>query len=130
MGPFSKPMKRSGPLMGENEMNVETNEETKTIGQRTSAPRVDGLVAILESHRSVMAHLESVHDAQLAPYCSLLSERIRQHVVPVLEEAIVAARILDQMSERLPPLTLESLEHRIMLGYQYAPYRGGETLES
>ena len=111
-------------------MSVETNNETMTPAHCTIDARVDELVVILESHCSIMAHLESIHDAQLAPYCSLLSERILREVVPVLEEAIVAARILHQMSERLPLETLESLEHRIMLGYQYAPYRGGETLES
>ena len=111
-------------------MNDKINEETKTPADRKNTPRVDELTAILENHRSIMAHLESVHDAQLGPYCSLLSEQIRRHVVPVLEEAIVAARILLQMDEHLPLQTLQSLEHRIMLGYQFPPYRGGATLES
>lgn len=111
-------------------MSVETNNETMTPAHCTNDARVDELVVILESHRSIMAQLKSVNDPDLGSYCSLLSERILHHVVPVLEEAIVAARILHQMSECLPLETLESLEHRIMLGYQFPPYRGGETLES
>jgi len=120
----SKPMKPSGRLTGGNDMDAipsvaRGNPEQENPGD------VERLEAILDGHMQMIQYLQNIHDAQFAPYCNLFIERIEKEILPILEEAIVAAKILLAMDETLPKMTLQNLNKRIQEGLSLPAYDGG-----
>ena len=86
---------------------------------------VERLEAILDGHLRMIQYLQNIHDAQFAPYCSLFIDRIETEIVPILEEAIVAAKILTAMDQPLPRMTVQNLIKRIEEGFDLPAYEGG-----
>ena len=91
---------------------------------------VERLEGILDGHLRIIQYLQNIHDAQFASYCSLFIERIEKEIVPVLEEAIVAAKILMAMDQPLPKMTVQNLNKRIQEGFDLPSYEGGGFLDS
>ena len=91
---------------------------------------VERLEAILDGHLRMIQYLQNIHDAQFAPYCSLFIERIEKEIVPIIEEAIVAAKILMAMDQPLPEMTVQNLIKRIQEGFDLPSYDGGALLDS
>ena len=105
-------------------------EERQNVGRVMEHPKV--LVTLetsLKGHQAIMRHLSGVHDGQLRPYCTLLKDRIQSTIVPMLEEAIVAVKIIIELKGDVPATLLESLHHRIQLGLEHPPYTGGGFVE-
>ena len=91
---------------------------------------IERLEAILDGHLRMIQYLQNIHDAQFAPYCSLFIDRIEKEIVPILEEAIVAAKILMAMDQPLPKMTVQNLIKRIQEGFDLPAYEGGALLDS
>ena len=91
--------------------------------------KVERLEAILDGHLRMIHYLQDIHDAQFAPYCNLFIERIEKEILPMLEEAIVAAKILMAMDQPLPQMIIENLHKRIQEGIDLPPYDGGGLLD-
>ena len=77
--------------------------QLRSVEPTTLRGAVDRLVVFKAGHERVMIQLSHVQDQQLAPYCELLAERIQNQVLPVIEDAIEAANILQH--EAAPGLT-------------------------
>ena len=90
---------------------------------------IERLEAILDGHLRMIRYLQNIHDAQFAPYCSLFIDRIEKEIVPILEEAIVAAKILMAMDQPLPKMTVQNLIKRIQEGFDLPAYEGGDFLD-
>ena len=58
----------------------------------------DRLLLFKAGHEQVMAQMNHVQDQQLAPYCELLADRIQTHILPVIEDGIEAANILQHQA--------------------------------
>ena len=114
--------------MGGNEMDALSSMEAPRLEQENPAD-VERLEAILDGHLRMIQYLQNIHDAQFAPYCSLFIERIRKEIVPILEEAIVAAKILMAMDQPLPKMTVQNLIKRIQEGFDLPAYEGGALLD-
>ena len=50
--------------------------------------------------------------------------------MPIIEEAIVAAKILMAMDQPLPEMTVQNLIKRIQEGFDLPAYEGGVLLDS
>lgn len=87
------------------------------------------LETTLHGHMRVIRYLQNIHDAQFAPYCNLFIERIEKEILPILEEAIVAAKILMAMDQPLPQMITENLHKRIQEGIALPSYDGGGLLD-
>ena len=113
--------------MGENEMDASMDAP---IPEDENPADVERLEAILDGHLRMIQYLQNIHDAQFAPYCSLFIERIEKEIVPILEEAIVASKILMAMDQPLPKMTVQNLIKRIQEGFDLPAYEGGALLDS
>ena len=87
------------------------------------------LETTLDGHVRMIRYLQNIHDAQFAPYCDLFIERIEKEILPTLEEAIVAAKILMAMGQPLPQLIINNLHKRIQEGIGLPSYDGGGLLD-
>ena len=99
------------------------------VGSRTgNTPpgELERLVSTLEGHKRAIHDLMNIQNIELAPYCALLIGRIKKKVIPVLEEAIVAAKILQVTNEPLPQVTVQNLQDRIQSGLMLPAYEGGD----
>ena len=112
--------------MGENEMDASMDAP---IPEDENPADVERLEAILDGHLRMIQYLQNIHDAQFAPYCSLFIERIRKEIVPILEEAIVAAKILMAVDQPLPKMTVQNLNKRVQEGLDLPAYEGGGLLD-
>ena len=90
---------------------------------------IERLETILDGHMRMVQYLESIHDAQYAAYCNLFVQRIEKQILPILEEAIVAAKIMVAMKETLPQMTIENLRKRIQAGNDLPAYDGVDLLD-
>ena len=103
------------------------------IPEDENSGEIERLEAILDGHLRMIQYLQNIHDAQFAPYCSLFIDRIETEIVPILEEAIVAAKILTAMDQPLPRMTVQNLIKRIEEGFDLPAYEGGalhQTIEA
>ena len=91
--------------------------------------KVTRLETTLDGHERMIQYLQDIHDAQFAPFCNLFIERIEKEILPILEEAIVAAKILMAMDQPLPQMIIENLHKRIQEGIDLPPYDGGGLLD-
>ena len=112
--------------MGENEMDASMDAP---IPEDENPADVERLEAILDGHLRMIQYLQNIHDAQFAPYCSLFIERIEKEIVPILEEAIVAAKILMAVDQPLPKMTVQNLNKRVQEGLDLPAYEGGGLLD-
>ena len=87
------------------------------------------LETTLDGHVRMIRYLQNIHDAQFAPYCDLSIERIEKKILPILEEAIVAGKILMAMDQPLPQMIIENLHKRIQEGIELPSYDGGGLLD-
>ena len=121
-------MKPSGLLIGGNEMDA-----LSSIGQappeREDPGNVERLEAMLDGHLRMIHYLQNIHDVQFAPYCDLFIKRIEKEIVPILEEAIVAAKILMATDQPLPKMTVQNLNKRVQEGLDLPAYEGGGLLD-
>ena len=115
--------------MGGNEMDALPSMEAPSLEQENPG-EIERLEATLDGHLRMIRYLQNIHDAQFAPYCSLFIERIEKEIVPILEEAIVAAKILMAMDQPLPKMTVQNLIKRIQEGFDLPAYEGGVLLDS
>jgi len=121
-------MKPSGRLTGGNDMDALTS----VAGPRPARENpgdVERLEAMLDGHLRMIQYLQNIHDAQFAPYCKLFIERIEKEIIPILEEAIVAAKILMAMDQPLPKMTVQNLNKRVQEGLDLPAYEGGGLLD-
>ena len=110
-------------------MDALSSVETPSLEQENSG-EIERLEAILDGHLRMIQYLQNIHDAQFAPYCKLFIGRIEKEVVPIIEEAIVAAKILMAMDQPLPRMTVQNLIKRIQEGFDLPSYEGGALLDS
>lgn len=87
------------------------------------------LETTLDGHARMIRYLQNIHDAQFASYCNLFVERIEKKILPILEEAIVAAMILMAMDQPFPQVITENLHKRIQQGIDLPHYDGGGLLD-
>ena len=97
--------------------------------ERGHAGDVEGLEAILNGHMQMIQYLQNIHGTEFIPYCNLFINRIEKEIVPILEEAIAAAKILTALDEPLPKMTIQSLTKRIQDGFDLPAYKGGALLD-
>jgi hypothetical protein len=97
--------------------------------EREEPRNVERLEAMLDGHLRMIQYLQNIHDAQFAPYCKLFIERIEKEIVPILEEAIVAGKILMAMDQPLPKMTVQNLNKRVQEGLDLSAYEGGGLLD-
>ena len=90
---------------------------------------VERLEAMLDGHLRMIQYLQNIHGAEFVPYCNLFINRIEKEIVPILEEAIVAAKILMATDQALPKSTVQNLIKRIQEGYDLPAYEGGASLD-
>lgn len=90
---------------------------------------VERLEAILDGHMKTIQYLQNIHGTEFVPYCNLFIDRIQNEIVPILEEAIVAAKILMATNQPLPKMTVQSLTKRIRDGFDLPAYEGGASLD-
>lgn len=121
-------MKPFGRSTGGNEMDALASVNEPRPGQST-VEKVERLETILDGHVRMIQYLQNIHDAQVAPYCNLFIERIEKEILPILEEAIVAAKILMAMDQPLPQMIIENLHKRIQGGIDLPSYDGGDLLD-
>lgn len=89
---------------------------------------VDRLVVFKAGHEQVMTQLSHVQDQQLAPYCELLAERIQNQVLPVIEDAIEAANILQhEAATGLTELTRDRLWTLLLKAASLPPVEGEDS---
>ena len=121
-------MKPSGRLTGGNDMDGFASEDESRPGH-IAPETVAQLETIFDGHVRMIRYLQNIHDSQFAPYCNLFIERIEKEILPILEEAIVAAKILMAMDQPLPEVITENLHKRIQQGIDLPPYDGGGLLD-
>jgi hypothetical protein len=121
-------MKPSGLLTGGSEMDDLSSMNLLRHGSKTPDD-IERLETILDGHMRMIQYLENIHDVQYAAYCNLFVQRIEKQILPILEEAIVAAKIMVAMKETLPRMTIENLRRRIQAGNDLPAYDGGDLLD-
>ena len=121
-------MKPSGRLTGGNDMDALASEDEPRPGHITPE-KLARLETILDGHVRMIHYLQNIQDAQFVPYCNLFIGRIEKEILPMLEEAIVAAKILMAMDQPLPQMIIENLHKRIQEGIDLPPYDGGGLLD-
>ena len=97
--------------------------------ERGDAGDVERLEGILNGHMQMIQYLQNIHGTEFVPYCNLFIHRIEEEIVPILEEAIAAAKILMAASQPLPKMTVQSLTKRIRDGFDLPAYEGGALLD-
>ena len=97
--------------------------------ERGHAGNVERLEAILDGHMKMIQYLQNIHGTEFVPYCNLFIDRIQKKIVPILEEAIAAAKILMAANQPLPKVTVQSLSKRIQGGFDLPAYEGGSFLD-
>ena len=85
--------------------------------------------AMLDGHLRMIQYLQNIHDAHFAPYCKIFIERIEKGIVPIIEEALVAAKILMATAQPLPKMTVQNLNKRVQDGLDLPAYEGGGFLD-
>ena len=97
--------------------------------ERGHAGDVERLEGILNGHMQMIQYLQNIHGTEFVPYCNLFIHRIEKEIVPILEEAIAAAKILMALDQPLPIMTVQSLTKRIQDGFGLPAYEGGALLD-
>ena len=108
-------------------------DEFSSVGgihpERGHAGDVERLEAILNGHMQMIQYLQNIHGTEFVPYCNLFIDRIEKEIVPILEEAIAAAKILMVLDQPLPKMTVQSLSKRIQDGFDLPAYEGGALVD-
>ena len=121
-------MKPSGLLIGGNEMAVLSSVDGPRLEQENPGDD-ERLEIILDGHMQMIQYLQNIHGAEFVPYCNLFIDRIEKEIVPILEEAIVAAKILMAMDQPLPKMTVQNLIKLIQEGFNLPAYEGDALLD-